>query len=191
MIRLLQFPQEDCPANIREQLILLMRREWPQAFEEMSEHIPWPENPETHPTSFILIENNIVISHVAVPWKYIQHEGHTYKVFGLSEVMTNPSYRHQGFGLKLVKEATAFIERNDPDIGMFTCQPALVSFYTQGGWEHIPNTNLIGGTREKPFRSDALGLATMMRFFSQKAQQNRSAFSKADIYLELGERMLW
>lgn len=52
----LHFPQEDCPRSIREQLILLMRREWPQAFDDLGEHIRWPENPETHPTSFILIE---------------------------------------------------------------------------------------------------------------------------------------
>lgn len=31
----------------------------------------------------------------------------------------------------------------------------------------------------------------MMRFFSQKAQQKRPAFEATDVYLELGERMLW
>lgn len=191
MIELLTFLQEDCPIFIKEQLISMMRHEWPQAFEGMGEHVLWPENPATQPTSFILIEDNIVISHVAVPWKYIKHEDHTYKVFGLSEVMTNPSYRHQGFGLKLVKEATSYISKSDADIGMYTCQPALVSFYTQGGWEHIQNTNLIGGTRDKPFRSDALGLSTMMRFFSDTAQQHRSDFEATDVYLELGEKMLW
>jgi predicted acetyltransferase len=139
----------------------------------------------------VLLEENRIISHVAVPSKDIEHEGQTYRAFGLSEVMTAPSHRRQGFGLQLVKEATSYIESNNPDIGIFTCQPALVSFYTQGGWEHIDNTNVIGGTRQKPFRSDALGLSTMMRFFSEKAQQNRSAFEGADVYLELGENMLW
>ncbi|QDX93484.1 GNAT family N-acetyltransferase [Brevibacillus laterosporus] len=191
MNTLLQFPQEDCPIPIKEQIITLMRREWPQAFECMGENILWPSNPEIHPTSLVLIENHIVISHIAVSWKYIKHQGQTYKVFGLSEVMTNPSYRNQGFGLKLVKEAVSFIEKNDPDIGIFTCKPPLVYFYNQGGWEHIKNTNLIGGTRNKPFRSDSLGLSTMIRFFSNKAQQNRPAFEETDVYLELGEKMLW
>lgn len=191
MIQLLQFLQKDCPTSLREQIIVLMQHEWPQVFEGISGEIPWPENPETHPTSFVLIEDNKVISHVAVPRKSIKHEEQTYKAFGLSEVMTDPSHRHQGFGLQLVKEATSFIQKNEPDIGLFTCQPALVSFYTQGGWEHIKNTNLIGGTRNKPFRSDSLGLSTMIRFFSEKAQQNCSAFEGADVYLELGEKMLW
>ena len=191
MLHLLQFLQQDCPEPLREQILDMMQREWPQAFEKTRRERPWPEHPETHPTSFVLLEANTVISHVAVPWKIINHEGQTYRAFGLSEVMTHPSYRHQGFGLQLVKEATSFIQKSNPDIGLFTCQPPLVSFYTQAGWEHIPNTPLIGGVRNKPFRSDSLGLSTMMRFFSEKAQQHRSAFEGTDIYLELGENMLW
>lgn len=191
MIALQHYLQEECPTQIREQILLLMQREWPQASEGKSEHGPWPENPDAHPTSFFLLEDNRVISHVAVPWKYIQHEGETYRVFGLSEVITNPVYRMRGFGLTLVRVATSFIEDNAPDIGIFTCKPSLVSFYTQAGWEYIQHTNLIGGTRDKPFRSDSLGLATMIRFFSGKAQQNRPAFEETDVYLELGENMLW
>lgn len=191
MLQLVQFSQTDCPAPIREQIILMMRREWPQAFEDLHGDIRWPDNPETHPTSFVLIEDSKVISHVAVPRKSINHEGQMYRAFGLSEVMTSPSHRHQGFGLQLIKEASSFIQQNDPDISLFTCQPALVSFYTQGGWEHIKDTNLIGGTRTRPFRSDSFGLSTMMRFFSEKAQRNRPAFEGADVHLELGEKMLW
>ncbi len=191
MITSLHFLQEDCPTPLREQILVLLQREWPQVFEEVNGPIPWPENPDTQPTSFVLVKDDIVICHVALQWKYIQHAQQTYKVFGLSEVMTHPAYRHQGFGLQLVREASAFIENNEPDIGIFTCQPSLVAFYTQAGWEHMPNTNLIGGTRNKPFRSDSLGLSTMIRFFSEKAQQNRLAFENTDVYLELGENMLW
>ena len=190
-VKLLEFLQQDCPAPLREQILEMMQREWPQAFEGTGGEIHWPENPETQPRSFVLVEDNTVISHVAVPSKDIKHEGQTYRVFGLSEVMTHPSYRHQGFGLQLVKAATTFISKNEPDIALFTCQPPLVSFYTQGGYKYIPNTTLVGGTRQKPFRSDSLGLSTMIHFFSEKAQQNRSTFEGADIYLELGENMLW
>lgn len=191
MPQMQQFLQQDSPTPLKEQIIELMQHEWPQVFAGISGEIPFPENPDAHPTSFVLIQDNAVICHVAVPWKYITHAGQTYKAFGLSEVMTHPSHRHQGFGLQLVKEATSFIQKNDPDIGLYTCQPNLVSFYTKGGWEHLKNTNLIGGTRNKPFRSDSIGAVTMMRFFSEKAQQNRSAFEGTDVYLELGEKMLW
>ncbi|MGG0276599.1 GNAT family N-acetyltransferase [Bacillus rhizoplanae] len=190
-IELLQFSQEDCPVYLKEQIIFLMRNEWPRAFEGQNEDIRWPDCPETQPTSLVLVENDVVISHIAIPCKHIKHRGQTYKTFGLSEVMTNPSYRNQGFGVRLVKEAVSFIEKTDPDIGIFTCEPSLVDFYTQGGWEQAKRTYLIGGTRNKPFRSDSLGLCTMIRYFSDQAQQNRVAFEEADVYLELGEGKLW
>lgn len=191
MIKLLQFLQEDCPLDIKEQIILLMRREWPQAFENAVEDVLWPDNPETHPTSLILIENNVVLSHVAVPWKYIDHEGQTFKAFGLSEVMTNPSYRNQGFGSKLVREAVSLIESQTADIGIFTCDPPLVGFYAKNGWEQLKNAYLVGGTHNQPFRSDSLGKCTLARFFSNKAQKYRHHFENSDIYLELGEGQLW
>lgn len=191
LMQMIQFLQTECSAPLREQILALMRREWPQAFEGIEGEPPWPDNPATRPTSFVLLEENTVVCHVAVPWKYIQHAGETYKASGLSEVMTHPAYRQRGLGLQLVKAVTSFIMHNGSDIGLFTCQPALIPFYTRGGWEYSPNTNLIGGTREKPFRSDSLGLATMMRFFSARAQQRRALFERADIYLELGEKMLW
>lgn len=190
MVKLLQYQQEECPSELKEQILDLMKCEWPQAFEG-KEKIHWPDNPETHPVSLIFVDNDIVISHVAVPCKRIRHKGQTYKASGLSEVVTDPYYRGQGFGLKLVKEATAFMEKGNSDIGLFTCEPSLVRFYRQGGWKYEKGTNLIGGTLAKPFRSDDLELSAMTRFFSDKAQKNRSAFEKADVYLELGEKMLW
>ncbi|WP_066303868.1 GNAT family N-acetyltransferase [Bacillus sp. FJAT-29814] len=191
MIELLQFHQENCPSYIKKQIISLMRQEWPQAFGDHDEDLHWPDSPETQPTSLVLVEDNIVISHVAIPWKNISHEGQKYKAFGLSEVMTNSSFRKQGFGLRLIKEAYSFIEKNNPDISIFTCEPALVHFHTKGGWEHKQNINLIGGTRDKPFRSDILGLCTMINLFSAKAQNNFLSFEEADVYLELGEGKLW
>ncbi|GHO85898.1 GNAT family N-acetyltransferase [Dictyobacter formicarum] len=192
ILRMLQFLQEDCPQTVRAQIIAMMQREWPQAFAGKSDgEIAWPDNLATQPTSFVLLADHTVICHVAVPWKIIQHEGESYKVFGLNEVMTRPAYRHQGLGLRLVKGAADFIEQSEADLSIFTCQPPLVSFYHQGGWEQASHTNLIGGTREKPFRSNTLGLATMIRFFSPRARQHRSDFTRADVYLELGENMLW
>lgn len=192
ILRMLQFLQEDCPQTVRTQILTMMQREWPQAFAGKShDEIAWPDNPATQPTSFVLLADHTVICHVAVPWKTIQHGGESYKVFGLSEVMTHPSHRHQGLGLRLVKEAADFIEQSGADLSIFTCQPPLVSFYRQGGWEQASHTNLIGGTREKPFRSDMLGLATMIRFFSPGVRRNIADFIDADVYLELGENMLW
>ncbi|MCM3222928.1 GNAT family N-acetyltransferase [Bacillus sp. AR8-1] len=189
-MKLLSISQKHCPPDLKEQISLVMHQTWPEYYQN-NEHKQWPDTQDTNSISLVLVENNVVISHVGIPSKYIKHHGENYKAFGLSEVMTNPAYRKQGYGLKLIKEAALFIERNTPDISIFTCEPSLVHFYSLGGWNHIKNTNVIGGTKDKPFRSDSLGLATMIRFHSSKAEKNRFTFEQADIYLELNEGMLW
>lgn len=189
LLQFLHFHQEECPEEWRKQIVGLMQREWPEAFEGGSAE--WPDCPETHPTSFVLLSNRTVISHVAVPMKEIRHKGHPYRAFGISEVITHPDYRKQGYSSKLLKAAAAHIAVNSPDISLFTCVPSLVSFYAEAGWEHYAGTVLVGGTSDKPFRSDSLGLATMMRLYSDKALRNRHDFLETDVQLELGERKLW
>lgn len=189
LLEILHFAQEECPAAWREQIIGLMRQEWPRAFE--GGPVVWPDCPDTHPTSFVLLSDRTVVSHVAVPRKEISHKGQSYQAFGISEVVTHPDCRRQGYGARLLKEAAAYIAGNSPDISLFTCVPSLVPFYAHAGWEHYAGTVLVGGTRDNPFRSDSLGLATMMRLYSDKARRNRHAFQETDIELELGERKLW
>jgi aminoglycoside 2'-N-acetyltransferase I len=191
MITTLHFPKEECPLPIKKQVLALMKKEWPQAFVGRDEQSVWNETPEINSTSLVLLIDDLVISHVSVPWKHILHEGKTYKVFGFSEVLTHPSYRNQGYGLSIVKEATTFIERNHADIGMFTCDPKLVHFYRQCGWAHLEKACLVGGSREVPLRSDSFELSVMMKFFSKKAQENQRDYVEADVFLELGEGKLW
>ncbi|WP_229106660.1 hypothetical protein [Paenibacillus sp. 1001270B_150601_E10] len=83
------------------------------------------------------------------------------------------------------------MDRSSPDLSIFRCKPALVPFYTRGGWEPISEAVLVGGIRQAPFRSDSLGLTVMARFHSDNAKQNRETFERADIYLDLGEGQLW
>lgn len=190
MMELLQIPQEDCPAHLKDQIIAFMRTEWPQAFQD-GEPVAWPGNPSTRPYSLIYVDDGVVICHLAVPRTTIFHEGETYEAFGISEVLTNPLYRRQGFGLKLIREAFSYTMSQNADVSLFTCHPDLVSFYSRGGWERADGLALIGGTRERPFRSDSLGLATMLHLASPRARSRRDAFRSGGVQLELGERMLW
>lgn len=187
MIKLLQYPQTDDSETLKKKIIELQATAWPQE----SPSKPWPENPDTHVSSFVLVDNDLAMSHVAVVGKDIKHKDQTYKIFGLSEVVTHPSYKKSGYGLQLIKEAARFIENSEPDLSIFTCDPSIIPFYKQGGWTHIKDTCLVGGTLEKPFRSDSLGLATMIRFYSDKAVKYRHDFEGTDIYLELKENQLW
>jgi len=189
MIKLSQYPQMDSSENLRKQIIALQCTAWPQA--PGDEDKPWPKNQEIYLSSFVLVDNDIAVSHVAIMGKDITHKGQTYKAFGLGEVVTHPSYQKHGFGLQLINRAATFIENNEADISLFTCKPSLIYFYGQGGWEYMKNTCLVGGTHDNPFRSDSLGLATMIHFYSDKAKEHRQDFQNSDVYLELREKQLW
>ncbi|CDN45217.1 hypothetical protein BN871_GS_00050 [Paenibacillus sp. P22] len=115
MMELLQIPQEDCPAHLKDQIIAFMRTEWPQAFQD-GEPVAWPGNPSTRPYSLIYVDDGVVICHLAVPRTTIFHEGETYEAFGISEVLTNPLYRRQGFGLKLIREAFSYTMAQNADV---------------------------------------------------------------------------
>ena len=43
-----------------------------------------------HPVHFILEEEDILMSHVAVVWKLLLHAGQGYKAYGFTEVFTYP-----------------------------------------------------------------------------------------------------
>jgi GNAT superfamily N-acetyltransferase len=162
VLQVLQFLQADCPAPLREQI-----------------------------ASIVLVEDGLVRSHAAVLRKEIEHGAERYLAFGLSCVVTQPSFRRKGFGRRIVGCATDYMKRAIADLGIFTCDPHLAPFYVFGGWEAAPDWPLIGGTRERPFASDRIGKLTIVRFFSERAKANRETMLSAPIQVDLGEGKLW
>jgi GNAT superfamily N-acetyltransferase len=140
---------------------------------------------------FSLVVDGQLASHLSVPRKTIEHCGETYKAYGLSGVLTVPAFRGKGYGERVVRAATAFMEEDGADVGLFTCDPPLRTFYERCGWTVLEGAWLVGGTRARPFPSDTLGKITFARFFSDRAQARRNDFMGAAIWLELGEDDLW
>ena len=72
------------------------------------------------------------------------------------------------------------------DIGLFTCDTPLRTFYERGGWEYLPDTVLVGGTADDPFPSDgeSLDKVTLGGFFSARARARQDAFIgvRIDLY---------
>ena len=184
------YVQADCPSTVRDQIIHLLKKEWPQTFAPNQPE--WPtESPEMEPISLVITINEFVVSHCTLMRKTIDHCGSNYLAFGLSSVVTERTFRRQGFGRLLFRHATRYIEREKADIGLFTCDPCLESLYNRYGWETAKQTPLVGGTLAKPFSSAALGKSTIVRLFSKKAKSNRECILSRSIHLELGEGKLW
>jgi predicted N-acetyltransferase YhbS len=140
-------------------------------------------DPESHPLSFALVEQAVLISHVLVSWRALTHAGETYQMYGLSAVFTYPQFEKQGYGRHVVGAATAHILASDADVAMLGCKPQLIPFYAASGWSDMPATQILCGPQSAP----AKGGHVMMLFVSEKGRQNRLAFEREPVYV--GEYM--
>ena len=184
---LVQYPQERHGAELEKLILALEDTAWPGS----SESGRFPSEPDTYAASFVWLENDMAVCHAGIRKCVFTHRGREYLAYGLSEVVTHPRYQNQGLASKAVERAAQFIKDQRPDVSIFTCEEKRVPFYTRGGWEAVPGACLVGGTKERPFRSDELGLVTMMMFLSDEGRRRRAELEHGDIFLELGENQLW
>ncbi len=162
-------------------------------------------NREYDPWCMLLIEDDIagaadqveVLAYLVIPTKLISHAGREYLASGLSSVSTRVARRGQGHAGRLVRAAFARIAASDVDLAVFTCDEPLGAFYESCGFTRMPSTVVVGGTRERPFRADALvspeghRKVTLMAAVSDAARSRWSDFANSDVYLELREGDLW
>lgn len=127
------------------------------------------------------------MAHACVRRAVLCHQGTRYLACGISEVVTHPVFRRWGYASELLCCALRFMVDRKADLCIFTCEKDRTSLYTGNGWTEAPSGVLVGGARKNPFRSDRLGLVTLVRFLSEKSRQCCERFSHRDIYMELGE----
>lgn len=186
-MEIIQYPQQNADANIVGQIIRLENTAWPQ---EAADAV-FPSAPDTYVTSFVTMEENMVVCHVGVRKSILYHKGEEYRAYGLSGVVTHPQYRGRGLASQTIRKALQFIISKQADISVFTCTKEQAAFYERYGWEAMLGTCFAGGTKEKPFRSDSFDLITMMMFLSPKSKLRKKDFENTDLIFELGENQLW
>src|SRR5690349_9009225 len=134
MIQQHLFNSQDVPEHLKCQILSFVRIEWPELFSGERRLRDWTSKPELHPVTLLLEEEGVLISRVEVVWDILQHAGEAYKTYGLSGVFAYPAFRKQGYGLRLVRAARDYIERQgDADIVLL--HSTLKSFYEQAGFE--------------------------------------------------------
>jgi GNAT superfamily N-acetyltransferase len=174
------YPSADYPADLKCQTLSFLRLEWPEGFMGDNRLRDWITQESDHPVHWVLVESGILISHLNVVWKYLEHAGVTYKTYGLTGVFTYPAFRRQGYGSRLVAAGTAAIRASEADIALFHCDPHLCDFYAQHGWEVLPQAITYLGPPEAPIVVQRELL--MMQFLSPKGQAGRTAFERQPIY---------
>jgi predicted GNAT family N-acyltransferase len=182
-VRITSFPEAEVPADLRAQVLALHREAWPDL---MTGRQPG-HDPALRPLSLLLVEESgRVVSALDILSKDITHREHSFHASGLSTVVTGKADRGKGYGRRLVEAGRDTIEASGADLGIFTCDAPLRTFYERAGWETLPGTVLVGGTPEAPFPSDQFDKVTMARFFSAKARRFASTFVGARVELYSG-----
>ncbi len=170
------YQQSDLPDHLKWQIISFLRTQWPDGFEGENLYRDWISHKEDNPVSIIMAEGNLVIAHTEVVWKTLEHDGQSYKMYGLSGVFTFP-FRKKGYGTQVVKAAKKYMEKSDGDIVLFPSSKQ--GFYEKAGFIPMPNVALLEGDKNNPKKHDE---ATFMLFLSEKGKRGRESFEKSPIY---------
>jgi GNAT superfamily N-acetyltransferase len=183
MSHLLQIQPQDLPDKWKYQILSFQRIVWTEGFFGELHGRDWITRKEDHPLHFIIVEGNLLISHLEVVWRYLEHNSITYKVMGVTGVLTFPDFRKQGHGKSLILEATKYIENSDADIGMFSCEDKNLEFYKKCGWgnlEHAPIT--MTGSKDNPHKTDSPNL--LFKPLTKKGEDGKKDFENIQLFFE-------
>jgi GNAT superfamily N-acetyltransferase len=180
MTEILTYTNADLPETLKWQIVSFMRVVWTDGFNGANRPRDWITRDERHPVHVVLVENDMLISYTGVVWQMLEHEGETYKVYGLSGVFTYPDYQGEGYGRQTVEAATALIRESDADVALLWCEPENRGFYQKCGWAYVEGGQTV--LTNEDGKMMLFGERMMMLFLSDKGQQGRQAFETKPVY---------
>jgi len=179
------FPEIATPRALREQVVAMQDWAWPRGDGTTSTTAPI-HDPALRPLSMLLVEEGRVLSALDILSKDLTHAGQRFAASGVSTMVTDEAQRGKGFGRTLIEAAKDEMGSGGADLGIFTCDAPLRSFYEHGGFAVLPGTVLVGGTRNEPFPSNLFDKVTLAAFFSERAKLAAASFEHARVGLYPG-----
>ncbi|OLZ68908.1 GNAT family N-acetyltransferase [Streptomyces sp. IMTB 2501] len=189
-MRILSFPEQETPSDLRVQVRELQEQAWPSPPGSLAPADTPSHDPALRPLSMLLVDDeSTVLAALDILSKEIVHAGRRYAAGGLSTVVVARESRGHGYGRRLVAAARETMVTRGLDLGLFTCDSPLRAFYEGAGWRVLPGAVLIGGTPGDPFPSDRPGFdkVTMAGFFSADARRAEASFRHSRIELYPGQ----
>lgn len=171
-MHIVSFPEADVPSDLRVQVLALHAQAWPDPQAGGASDEPGGSHDSAlRPLSMLLVEDERVLAALDILSKDITHRGQLFAASGLSTVVTDQAQRRKGYGKRLVLAAREAIRDSGADLGLFTCDRPLQTFYEGAGWQVLAGAVIVGGTPDAPFPSDQFDKVTLASFFSRKAQR--------------------
>ena len=169
---------ETIPPRLEAQIRPLLRAEWPSP--DGDDAAQPLTDPELHPVYFILAGRGRVVSYARTIWAAVSHLGQNFKLYGLGDVVTEPGFRHKGYGGRIVREATSRIKSDrEADAALLLTEPKLEAFYRRCGWAYVPGLRVAASE----YGECAGTTFPMMLFLSAEAQAARKAFPRDALVL--------
>lgn len=174
------FLRHEMPRDLATQIRSYVRMQWP--FLNSNDKAIWNFAPQPNPSlHFVLIDNELLLSHAVVNQRDLTHRGKSWRVYGLSTVFTYPDRRGQGLASQVVAAGTEFILKSDADLAILFCGERLENFYARHGWHAAPKARILFGDPGSPqHKTDNL---IMMLLVSPTAKQSRAQFEAEDFYV--------
>jgi GNAT superfamily N-acetyltransferase len=135
--RLMRYLKHEVPREIAAQIRSYVRVQWPHL--DGRGGTIWDVRPSEAMT-FVLMEDELLVSHAEVKRKDFEFEGEILKVLGVSAVFTYPAWRGSGYGKQIVAAASDSIRTGEADAGILFCGEGRRKLYESCGWKAMTST---------------------------------------------------
>ena len=174
------YEQKDFPPVYNWQAIAFMRCEWPSIFQGDILYLSAPYPPELNPVHFVVAEGDSLLSYATIMKLNIAHADQDFSVYGFGNMLTFPPYRGQGYGRRILRAATEFIQRSPVDVAILFCDKSLENYYAPQGWLRTPSATYLGSSG-KPLLYEP---SRMMLFVSEKGKAAQTDFENTPLHID-------
>jgi GNAT superfamily N-acetyltransferase len=172
-----RFPKHEVPREIAVQIRSFIRIQWPAL---MGRGGRLYDVEPCDAMTFVLMEDEALVSHAQVKRWDFPHDGEMLKVAGLSAVFTYPAWRGSGCGKQIIRAATDYLPQTGADIGMLFCSDGRRMLYESCGWIVVRSTRVLEGDEHSPKVHENQQMAFEI---TPKGRQIRESFENAAVYV--------
>lgn len=153
-IEFAEYKDSELPDLLRAQVLAFLRIVWPDGFVGSNRFRSWTSHPSMTPFHQLYAAGSQLVSHLEIVTVPVTVNDHEYRAFSPTAVLTYPAFRGEGWSSRLNAAAVRWIDASDADIGLLTCSPDVIGFYSKAGWTHAQDATIVVGPEGVTWLSD-------------------------------------
>jgi hypothetical protein len=144
-IRFREYSDANLPEPLRIQVLSFLRIVWPEGFIGPNRFRDWITKPHMQAHHLLYAAGTQLVSHLEIITATVTVNHVQYRVLSPTTVLTYPAFRREGWSSRLNARAAERIDNSTADIGVLTCTPNLIDFYSRAGWTLAPGAASVAG----------------------------------------------